>query len=44
MQFTVSQSNRFGLCGFAWCRQEELGKPGLATLEDLRNIVSVPKH
>jgi hypothetical protein len=40
LEFTVAQARRFGLCGFAWFSQGELGQPGLATLADYRKTIS----
>jgi hypothetical protein len=40
LAFTAAQARRFGLCGFAWFRQEELDQPGLASLKDYQNIAS----
>jgi hypothetical protein len=31
---------RYHLAGFAWFREDELGRPGLATLADYQRIIA----
>jgi hypothetical protein len=40
MRFTAAQAKRYGLCGVAWFREDELGTPGLATLADYAAVIA----